>query len=207
MTIEETAAALDISHATISRQGNRLAYDERFLDSNIWRLELPEAKSTSRQNSPARTKLIFSTRADHSPQFSPDGRRVVFISDRSGNEEVWVCESAGTNPLQLTFFDGPATGAARWSPDGRQIAFDSQASGNTDIYVIGAEGGKPRQMTTETSHDTTPSWSHDGRWIYFRSNRSGSYQVWKLPVAGGPALQVTRQGGYEAFESPDGRLL
>ncbi len=187
----------------ISRQGNRLAYNVSFLDSNIWRLD--RASAAGRQNLP--TKLISSTRQDYSPQFSPDGKKIVFASDRSGSDEIWVCESDGSHPAQLTFFDGSANGTPRWSPDSRQIVFDARPAGNADIYVMSAEGGKPRPLTLEPSHDVLPSWSRDGRWVYFCSNRSGTYQTWKVPAGGGQAIQVTQQGGFEAFESPDGTLL
>jgi Tol biopolymer transport system component/serine/threonine protein kinase len=197
-------AGKSVYDPAISRQGNRLAYNERFLDSNIWRLDASGA-ARSRRGSPA--KLISSTRADHSPQFSPDGRRIVFVSDRSGNEEIWVCESDGTNPLQLTFFDGPPTGSPRWSPDGRQIVFDAQPFGNADIFVIAAEGGQPRALGAEKSYEMLPSWSQDGRWVYFCSNRGGSWQIWKMPATGGSPVQVTQRGGFESSESPDGLLL
>ncbi len=187
----------------ISRQGNRLAYNVSFLDSNIWRLD--KLGAAGRRNSPA--KLISSTRQDHSPQFSPDGKKIVFASDRSGSDEIWVCESDGSHLAQLTSFDGPTSGTPRWSPDSRQIVFDARPAGNADIYVMSAEGGKPRPLTQEPSHDVMPSWSRDGRWVYFCSNRSGTYQTWKVSAGGGQAVQVTQQGGFEAFESPDGELL
>jgi Tol biopolymer transport system component/tRNA A-37 threonylcarbamoyl transferase component Bud32 len=191
----------------ISRQGNRLAYNVSFIDSNIWRLDRSSVnpQAAGRQNLP--TKLISSTRQDHSPQFSPDGKRIVFVSDRSGSDEIWVCESVGSNPAQLTFLEGTVGGSPRWSPDGQQIVFDARPAGNSDIYVISTEGGKPRALTLEPSHDVMPSWSRDGRWIYFCSNRSGDFQTWKVPAAGGPAVQVTKQGGFEAFESPGSELL
>ena len=187
----------------ISRQGNRLAYNVSFLDSNIWRLD--RSGAAGRQHPP--TKLISSTRQDHSPQFSPDGKRIVFVSDRSGNEEIWVSESDGSQPVQLTFFDGPVNGTPRWSPDGQQIVFDARPAGNSDIYVISAEGGKPHPLVEEPSHDVMPSWSRDGSSIYFCSNRSDAFQIWRVPAAGGQAVQVTQHGGFEAFESPDGKLL
>lgn len=192
----------------ISRQGNRLAYNVSFLDTNIWRMERSSATdqaAAGRKNSP--TKFISSTRKDDSPQFSPNGKKIVFDSDRSGSEEIWVCDSDGSHPVQLTFFDGPAAGTPRWSPDGQQIVFDAHPAGNADIYVISAEGGKPRRLTLGPFHNVMPSWSRDGRWIYYCSNRSGAFQTWKVPAAGGQAMQVTKQGGFEAFESPDGKLL
>jgi Tol biopolymer transport system component len=142
-----------------------------------------------------------------SPQYSPDGRRIVFASDRSGSTEIWVCESDGSNPLQLTSFGGPLAGTPRWSPDGRQIAFDARPGGRAAIYVVSVQGGRPRRLTTGASNDVTPSWSRDGKWIYFASDRTGSWQAWRMPAEGGQAVQVTKKGGLAAFESPDGKTL
>src|SRR6266480_5707461 len=75
-------------------------------------------------------------------QFSPDGRRIAFVSLRSGNPEIWVCNSDGSNAVQLTSFGGPFVTTPRWSPDGERIAFDSNAAGEFDIHVVGANGGK-----------------------------------------------------------------
>lgn len=188
----------------ISRQGNRLAYNVSFVDSDIWRVE--GAGVTSRRGEPV--KIISSTRQDHSPQFSPDGQKIAFVSDRTGTSELWVSASDGSHPAQLTSFDDRLNGTPRWSPDSRQIAFDARPAGNADIYVMSAEGGKPRRLTQEPSHDVMPSWSRDGRWVYFCSNRTGSFEIWKVPEAGGEeAVQVTRRGGFEAFEAPDGKTL
>ncbi len=76
-----------------------------------------------------------------------------------------------------------------------------------DIFVIDTQGGAPCNLTSEPSSEVVPSWSRDGRWIYSASNRTGSGQVWKMPSTGGPAVQVTHQGGFAAFEPPDGRFL
>ena len=188
----------------MSRQGNRLAYVQSAFDTNIWRIEIPESKG--RSNPP--TRLIASTNLDHGPQYSPDGRKIVFESTRSGSYEIWVCDSNGTNLVQLTSFDR-TTGTPRWSPDGRHIAFDAriETHSDSDIYITGADGGSPRRLTTETSDDVIPSWSRDGRWIYFASTRTGDHQVWKVPAEGGEPVQVTKRGGFAAFESPDGKFV
>ena len=188
---------------SISRQGNRLAYVYIKRDTNIWRVAGPN--STAKDNEPV--KLVGSTRDEVSPQFSPDGKRIVFVSDRSGSKEVWVSASNGENAIQLTNFGGSHTGTPRWSPDGRQIAFDSRPEGRSTIYVISAEGSKPRGISAGTSEDVMPSWSRDGRFVYFGSRRSGDWQVWKTPVEGGEAVQVTKQGGCEALESADGKYV
>ena len=173
---------------TLSSQGNGLIYTEWINSSGIWQIDLAGSKGISSH------PLISSTQVDNSPQFSPDGKKVVFASTRTGSYEIWTCDSDGGNPQRLTFFGGPLTGTPRWSPDGRQIAFDSRPSGYSDIFLIGSAGGSPRCLTLGTSNadDIVPSWSRDGRWIYFTSDRSGQSQIWKMPAGGGPANQVTK---------------
>jgi Tol biopolymer transport system component len=188
---------------SISRQGDRLTYVYRRSDRNIWRAPGPYSQATDGSH----LKLIASTRDDISPQFSPDGKKIVFVSDRSGSREIWVCDSDGQNPVQLTNYGGSHTGTARWSPDGKQISFDSRPEGQADIFTVSADGGRPRRITTGDSEDVASSWSADGRWIYFGSRRSGRWQVWKIPAEGGDAVQVTKQGGYEAFEAPDRKFV
>jgi len=183
----------------VSRQGTRLALSQNTGYGNIWQIELAGTEKLPPK------KLISSTRFDSSPQYSPDGKKIVFASNRSGSFEIWVCGSDGQHPVQLT--SQTRSGSPRWSPDGRQIVYDSVAGGSTDIYVINAEGGQARRLTTDPSEDIVPSWSHDGQWIYFCSSRSGSLQIWKMPAARGPAIQITKQGGFDNVESPDGRFL
>jgi Tol biopolymer transport system component len=159
--------------------------------------------------------LISSSKSDSAPQYSPDGKRITFSSDRSGSFELWACEADGSKPVQLTDFSGQAGApfdpsthpAAIWSPDGRQIAFDASPDGNADIFVISGEGGRPRRLTEDPAEDNAPSWSRDGRWIYFGSNRSGRMEIWKMPSDGGEARQVTKGGGSVAYESMDGKFL
>ena len=192
--------AQDVSRPAISRFGNRLAWIQTSSDRNIWRMEVP---GTAGQH-PIPTRLIASTATDSNPQYSPDGERIVFGSNRSGTGEIWLSDRDGRNPMRLTNIGGPVTGDPRWSPDGRQIAFDSMEGSNRDIYLVSSNGGQHHKLTTDPAEDTCPSWSRDGRWIYFGSGRSGSLQIWKMPSAGGQAVQVTTKGGFEGFESPDG---
>jgi eukaryotic-like serine/threonine-protein kinase len=199
-------AGENIYDISIARQGDRLAYAQLSLDFNIYRVELT-GQPGGRRGAGAHVSFISSTRLEETPQFSPDGRRVAFTSNRSGSDELWVCDAEGKNPAQLTNFGGPHTHAPGWSPDGRLIAFASLASGNGDIYVVGADGGSPRRLTSDPSVELGPRWSRDGRWIYFSSDRTGRIEVWKMPAAGGAAVQLTRGSGQNPAESPDGRTV
>jgi len=191
-----------------SPQADKLIYVSGAMDSDLWRVELPAVAGPSDGHDRvlAPTRVLSSSRMDAMPDFSPDGKRVAFCSNRSGSMEIWVADADGTNTRQVTSFDGPQALLPRWSPDGTQIAFHANTPGDRDIYVISAEGGKPRQMTT-SAINYAASWSHDGTWLYFTSDRTGEFQCWKMPSRGGPAVQLTRQGGYGGIESSDGKLL
>lgn len=146
------------------------------------------------------------------PQFSPDGRKIAFQTGRSGYSEIWICDSDGSNPVQVTALQGFA-GSPRWSPDSRYIAFDYRPQQHSEIYVVGIAGGRPHAVAAFPDADNLlPSWSRDGKWIYFTSNRGGKlYQIWKLAVKGGATLaeplQVTQNGGFGAAEAVEGSLL
>jgi len=182
----------------------RLAYVRKFSDSNIWRLD------TSAAGAPALSPpvlAISSTRTDIVPDLSPDGRRVAFMSGRSGGSQIWQADLDGANAVQLTTTPSAMTAAPRWSPDGGLIAFQSNFEGQFDIYVVPAAGGKLRRITSHPASDHVPSFSRDGQWIYFGSNRTGDWQVWKVPVRGGDVVQVTFAGGFRAIESVDGAYV
>jgi Tol biopolymer transport system component len=170
----------------------------------IWRI--PGRRSSVADRTPK--KLIASQWDDRGPDYSPDGRSIVFNSKRSGVDTVWVSDAEGGNPVQLVSFAAIVPDMSKpWSPDGRRIAFSSNESGNWDVYLVDAEGGMPQRVTHEPSADVAATFSRDGRWVYFSSDRSGSVQIWRMPAAGGPAVQITRKGGFYAQESSDGRFL
>ena len=184
----------------ISRQG-RVAYVQSVSGVHIWRLELGGSQR-------AAMMPMSSTRLDHVPQYSPDGKRIAFASNRSGSFEIWLCDADGSNVTPLTSFGGPYVGNAAWSPDGRRIAFNARPGGSSEIYVVSAEGGKPERLRGTQSKDGLASWSRDGKWIYLPSDRSGKSQLWKVPADGGDAEQITKQGGGGgAVESPDGKFV
>ena len=194
-----TVGGDNAANPAIASRGNRLAYEQRSQNFDIWQIEVPTATQPSR----SATKLIASTRAEAGPQFSPDGTRIAFGSDRTGSSEIWVCDTAGSNLVQLTSSGG--AGTPRWSPDGRRIAFDGFSG--SGIHVIDVDGGPSRRVASEHSDGVVPSWSRDGQWIYFASPRTGRSEVWKVPAAGGQAVQITKRGGFAAFESQDGKSL
>jgi Tol biopolymer transport system component len=191
---------------SVARRNRAMMVYVRFeVDWNVWRVPGP---LTTSPDAPAH-RLIDSTQLESSPRFSPNGKRIAFISRRSGSTELWVADSDGNNPTQLTFLDRDDLEMdVAWSPDGQHLAFTSTIEGGHDIHIVSAQGGFAERVTATVEDERFPSFSHDGQWIYFATRKGGSaHQVWKVSRAGGQPVQVTQNGGLEARESPDGRFL
>jgi hypothetical protein len=182
----------------------RLVYVRSFADTNVWRVDTagPGALAAS---PPA--AALASTRSDLTPSLTPDGRRVVFLSDRSGEHEFWVADPDGANAFQLTSM-AILPGYPKWSPDYTMIAFHGDPDGRPDVLVVPAGGGQPRNVTKGMPGGAYPSFSRDGQWIYFATGiERGESRIWKMPSTGGAPVQVTNNAGSIAIESYDGRDL
>jgi Tol biopolymer transport system component len=197
------------SEPSLSRGKGSLAWVRDLSANSLWRM--PADHLPTDQAGRAPEPLTNSAAVDIDAEWSSNGR-MVFRSDRSGVNELWVAKADGSDPSQATWFRGPFAGDPHWSPDGRAIAFTSHADGNPDIFVMrcdpDAACGEPRQLTRSPATDANPTWSADGRWIYFSSSRSGDYEVWRMPADGGAKPErITWNGGYLARESADGKWL
>jgi Tol biopolymer transport system component/DNA-binding winged helix-turn-helix (wHTH) protein len=184
---------------------NRLAYQHRWFEKNIWHITRDEGASSGITTGP----LISSTRWDCEACYSPDGTRLAFISARSGFLEIWTCLADGERPVQLTHFGGPTVATPRWSPDGSRISFTASPDGYSDLFVLEFADREMVRLTADGHNNAAPSWSADGRWLYFGSDRSGTWELWKTSVAGdGLAdVQLTFEGGICGHQSTDGKYL
>jgi TolB protein len=130
--------------------------------------------------------------------------RLVFVSKRDGNEELYCMNADGSNLTRLTSHSARDL-APDWSPDGTEIAFDSNRSGKWLIYAIGADGTNLRQLTSNSPYDSTPVWSPDGSRIVFYSGRNYTYYALYVMNADGTNLvRLTTNGASPAW-SPDGQ--
>jgi Tol biopolymer transport system component/DNA-binding winged helix-turn-helix (wHTH) protein len=186
-----------------SIRNHLLAYVQASTNANVWKLDLRDETHAAGEPS----LLISSTRQQAAASFSPDGSRIAFQSDRSGNWEIWACDRDGSNAVQLTRFGGAPAGTPRWSPNGKLIAFDSHSNGVSQIYVIPAGGGEPQPLTNGPDSSEVPSWSRDGMWIYYSTSRKGAPNIWKVSVEGGATRLVSSNGGIYAVESVDRKYL
>ncbi len=196
--VELKAAGSPAWDPTISRHGYRLAYDRLMRALSIWQMDL----SGSSDKHPF---LLVAGTSDTDqgpgPQFSPDGKKLAYMSDRSGTMEIWIANRDGSNPFQLTAVGG--AGTPRWSPDSDAVVFDAGTTSGEKVVTMSLRGGAPQVL----ADGLVPSWSHDGKWVYFASEQTEGRQVWKVPSGGGMPVQVTQHGGHAALESLDGKYI
>jgi serine/threonine protein kinase/Tol biopolymer transport system component len=190
---------------SVSRKGHQLIYQNRLRNDNIWGVQLSDETHIKGSLS---VLISSNVGMNWRPNFSPDGKRIAFESDRSGYAEIWACDSDGTNCGPLTSLRGVA-GTPRWSPDGRHIAFEFHPGAHSEIYMLEVGGDPPHLVPTRSgAENLAPSWSRDGQWIYFASDHGeGRFQLWKVRPQGGSPIQVTRNGGVYGVESADQKFL
>lgn len=142
------------------------------------------------------------------PDWSPDGSRMTFSSDRDGRREIYTMDADGQNVVRLTNVAGTNYSPA-WSPDGKKIAFVSARDGNPEIYVMDADGGNQVRTTANEGFDGAPSWSPDGRRIAFQSDRDGSQRIWIMNSDGSAPLPLANSvsGDRQPSWSPDGKKI
>jgi TolB protein len=143
-----------------------------------------------------------------SPAWSPDGKKLAYVSFETQKAAVWVQDVSTGERRMVANFRG-SNSAPAWSPDGQRLVVTLSQGGPAQLYSIPVTGGTPVRLTTSNAIDTEAVFSPDGRHIYFVSDRGGGPQVYRLPATGGAVERITFSGDYNISPtiSPDGKQL
>ena len=153
--------------------------------------------------------IMESTDPIMSPAWSPDSRRLAYVSFEGNHSSVFIQTLRTGNRIQVSSKPG-INGAPAFSPDGRKLVLTlGGIDGNLDIYILDINSRQTRRVTTHRAIDTEGSWSPDGRHIYFTSDRGGGPQIYRVAANGGTPERITFEGSYNARPrlSPDGSRL
>ncbi len=153
--------------------------------------------------------MLESTDPLMSPAWSPDGRRIAYVSFEETRSSIFVQTLRTRNRIRVSSEPG-INGAPSFSPDGRKLVITlGGVDGNLDIYTLDLRTRERQRLTTHRAIDTEGTWSPDGRYIYFTSDRSGGPQIYRIPAEGGEPERITFEGSYNARPrlSPDGETL
>ena len=179
----------------------RLAYVVQ--KGDVYELQIADADGQNPQ------VMLRSKHSIISPAWSPDGKRLAYVSFELGKPVVYVQTLATGQRLPLANFKGNNSAPA-WSPAGNQLAIALSRDGISQIYIINDDGSGLRRVMRSPLIDTEPHFSADGASIVFTSDRSGNPQIYRVPVAGGEARRITFNGSYNispALSPDDGSLV
>jgi len=196
-----TGFGLDAVQPALSRDGKHLAFEHH--ERVVQLEEEPLAKDGQRST------LSPSERIDSAPAFSKDGRFLLFVSSRSGSDELWMQMADGSNPIQLTFLRGSGRPLnASWAPDGSAIVVAIRASGVTNLHIFDLKSRRLRQVTYGSDRLISPLYSQDGKSIFFVSNAGGENRIWRMNASGEGKPESIFGDAASFFQiSEDGRFL
>lgn len=193
LTGERGAFNTRIAFVTVQRDGDVKRYN----------LMVADADGENQQS------IVQSVHPIMSPSWSPDGRKIAYVSFENRQPEIFVQELASGRRESVSSRPG-INGAPAWSPDGTRLALTlSSGEDNPDIYVYELLTKRLLRITNDPAIDTEPVWFPDGRQLAFTSDRGGGPQIYVVDVGGGKARRLTFEGRYNARPrvSPDGKLL
>jgi TolB protein len=169
---------------------------------NRYELQIADADGMGAETALASFEPIIS------PAWSPDGRRLAYVSFENKKPVVYVHSLLDGKRQVAANFKG-SNSAPAWSPDGAKLAVTLSREGGSQIFLMNPDGSSLRRLTRSSAIDTEPRFSPDGKWIYFTSDRGGSPQIYRLPSNGGEPQRVTFEGSYNVTPrpSPDGKTL
>jgi TolB protein len=178
----------------------RIAYVAK--RGNRYELNIADADGLGEETALASFEPIIS------PAWSPDGRRLAYVSFENKKPVVYVHSLSDGKRAVVANFKG-SNSAPAWSPDGKTLAVTLSREGGSQLFLIGPDGSGVRRLTSSSAIDTEPRFSPDGQSIYFTSDRGGSPQIYRMPAGGGEPQRVTFEGSYNVSPrlSPDGRTL
>jgi TolB protein len=137
------------------------------------------------------TNLTNTSASEWVPDWSPDGQKIAFASDRDGDSEIYVMDKNGSNLKKLTDNHGYDS-RPRWSPDGKKISFETDRDGGDwDIYIMNSDGSSPAAITTNATNDFYQSWSPDGNWLVYVSNINGNNELFIIGINGQNQFRLT----------------
>jgi len=129
------------------------------------------------------------------PDFSPDGREIIFTSYKRRNPDLY--RRALSSPVEVLLSNRKGLNiTGNWSPDGGKIALAMSKDGDAEIYTIEKDGNRPTRLTINPALDLYPAWSPDGKQIAFVSDRLGKPQIFIMKESGGDVRRLTTTGGY-----------
>ena len=153
-------------------------------------------------------RIVDDPEYDVGPQWSPDGRKIVFMTGRNGNFDVYDTNADGTGQRNLTPDYDKSDGAPVWSHDGNNIIFSRRIDGKDQLFVMDADGQNLKRVTYNSANNSSPGWSPDGSKLIYQTDVDGNWEIYLISVDG-ELSQLTDDAADDMSPdwSPDGNKI
>jgi hypothetical protein len=192
-----------------SADGSRIVFHSRRKDDKQHAVATRNIYSV-RSDGGDEHRLTKGNKDEYHGTLSPDGRKLLFVSEINGSRDVWVADADGQNPVPLT--DDPGTeDQPAWAPDSRQIAYAAfpKEGGSFDLWIVNSDGSGRRRLTTTPANEIFPAWHPNGDRIAYVTDAGGNFDLYAVDVRDGHTTPLVVSADHEARPafSPDGTKL
>ena len=179
---------------SIAKKSRVVVFEQRKMDPNVEEVHLGE------RGKHIRLPVFDSTQNEAYPAYTPDTNQVAFVSDRSGDEQLWIGNLISGSAYQLTQHSSLHLVSPDWSPDGDYIYYLGRGAGSESLFRISANSGVVERLSRDRENVRSVASSRDGKSVLYTSDLSGSWEVWVLDVESGERNRITNSGGYRPVD-------
>ncbi len=190
-------AGTSVYSPTLNAKTGAIAWTVYRDQVNLWRKDLTNPDALLEP-------ILTSSRRDNMASYSPDGRHIVFDSDRSGSWRVWLADADGSNLTTLS--QGGSAGYPQWSSDSRHVAYQQVEGDVQSVYVVDIDERAPKKLQTRLQTTAFPFWSADGKSIYFQDFASFRQRYYRCSIDCNKNEVLVRDGAksFNMRAAPDG---
>jgi Tol biopolymer transport system component/DNA-binding winged helix-turn-helix (wHTH) protein len=188
------------SFPAVSRGRAAAVFQQDNADINLQSFRLDAAPDAAGEG------IASSTRFEAWPAYAPDDDRLVFVSDRGGDSQLWLLEPGARTSYQLTHHDKVELASPNWSPDGRRVLYVARGAGTSRLLSVEVDSGQTRQESEEGDNARFGTYSADGKSILFVSDRDGMWRVWERRIDRNEVRPLSKAGAYNAADPGNGTI-
>jgi Tol biopolymer transport system component/DNA-binding winged helix-turn-helix (wHTH) protein len=144
--------------------------------------------------------VASSTRSESWPAYAPNDDRLVFVSNRGGDSQLWLSEPGARTSYQITHHKNVELSAPNWSPDGRRVVYVARGNGQSRLYSVEVDSGQTRLESEEGDNVRYGTYSFDGRSLFYVSDRDGAWHIWQRELSKRTAKRLSDVTAYSVSD-------
>lgn len=182
------------SYPAVSRGRGLAVFQQDNADVNLQSFRFDAAVDAAGEG------IASSTRSESWPAFAPNDDRLVFVSNRGGDSQLWLSEPGARTSYQITHHRSLELSAPNWSPDGRRVLYVARGGGQSRLYSVEVDSGQTRLESAEGDNVRYGTYSWDGHSIFYVSDRDGAWHIWQRELVKRTSRRLSESSAYSVSD-------